>query len=196
MSSWFESAVARAVVSGHDRAAVRDEGNVVVITLADGAGGTARAGEAADAVMTASMSGGDCCDVIENADAVVSRGGGQTTAVVTAITRTSLVGASVGDSQAWIIGDSVVELTAHQRRKPLVGDGCMPVAFAHGELGTATLLVASDGLFAYARRDDIVRVARQPDLAGAARDLVDLVRLASGEVPDDVTVVLGRARSS
>lgn len=109
-------------------------------------------------------------------------------------TPTRIVGASVGDSQAWIVGDDIVELTLHQHRKPLVGDRCMPVAFDHGALGDATLLVASDGLFAYAKRPDIVRLARQPNLEDAAKELTELVRLASGAVPDDVIVVLARVK--
>lgn len=65
----------------------------------------------------------------------------------------------------------------------------MPVAFSHGALGQATLLVATDGLFGYARRDDIVRIAHQRDLRSAADEWIALVRLPSGGVPDDVTIV-------
>jgi len=38
----------------------------------------------------------------------------------------------------------------------------------------------------------IARVASGPDLAAAARALVELVRLPSGELPDDVAIVLCR----
>ncbi len=46
-----------------------------------------------------------------------------------------------------------------QDRKPLVGDGGIPVSFQLGALAGGTLIAASDGLFRYAKREDIVRVA-------------------------------------
>jgi hypothetical protein len=55
-----------------------------------------------------------------------------------------------------------------------------------------TLLVASDGLLRYAKLADIARLAAGADLDAAARGLVELVRLSSGALPDDVAMVLGR----
>lgn len=57
-----------------------------------------------------------------------------------------------------------------------------------------TLLVASDGLLRYARRSDVARIASETDLAIAAHALVDLVRLPSGGLQDDVSIVLCRQR--
>jgi hypothetical protein len=45
----------------------------------------------------------------------------------------------------------------------------------------------------YAKPADIARLAAGADLDAAARGLVELVRLRSGALPDDVTVVLCRA---
>ena len=120
-------------------------------------------------------------------------GGGRSTAVIVSITGAGLGGASVGDSGAWLLsGSTVVDLTAGQMRKPLVGSGCAPLDIASGPLGDATLLVASDGLLRYAKQRDIARIAIGPDLATAARALVDLVRLPRGGLQDDVSVVLCR----
>jgi len=58
------------------------------------------------------------------------------------------------------------------------------------------LLVASDGLLRYARPADIARVARQPDIDLAVTALIELVRLPSGELQDDVAIVLLRESSS
>jgi serine/threonine protein phosphatase PrpC len=69
----------------------------------------------------------------------------------------------------------------------------MPFPIEAGPIGTATLLVASDGLFKYAAHREIARLARAADLEVAARALIDLVRLPAGGLQDDVSVVLCRA---
>jgi serine/threonine protein phosphatase PrpC len=89
-------------------------------------------------------------------------------------------------------GRGVIDLTDGQSRKPLVGGGCAPFRIAPARLGSGTLVVASDGLLRYAKRDDIARLASGPDLTAAARALVELVRLRSGALQDDVAVVLCR----
>ena len=102
--------------------------------------------------------------------------------------------ASVGDSGAWLLrGPDILDLSERQQRKPLVGGGCAPAPLRPVHLGTGTLLVATDGLFNYAKRADIQRIASGPDLASAAQALVDLVRLRSGALQDDVAIVLCRA---
>jgi hypothetical protein len=113
--------------------------------------------------------------------------------VIVSIRGGVLSGASAGDSGAWLVhnGDAI-DLTEGQSRKPLVGAGCRPWRIAPRPLGGSTLVVASDGLFRYARLAAIVRRASGEDLPTAARALVDLVRLASGGLQDDVAVVLCR----
>ena len=170
----------------------------IVIALADGAGGTAGGERAAAAVVDAVAAAAQVDDwaaVLTELELDPDRlGPGQTTAVVVTVTREGLRGASAGDSGAWVIrGDRIEDLTQGQHRKPLIGDHSIAIPFHGGPLGDATLLVASDGLFRFASAEAIARVARGPDLAAAARELVRLVRLPSGEVPDDVAVVLCRA---
>lgn len=161
-----------------------------MIVLADGAGGSADGAHAADAVIEAvAASEGDWCDVLVNVDAGLGRG--ETTAVILEVRPDMITGASVGDSGAWLIrGDDIVDLTEGQTRRPFVGAGCVPFAVHAGPLAGGTLLVASDGLLRYASPRDIARIAGGPDLAAAARALIELVRLPSGGLPDDVSVVL------
>jgi serine/threonine protein phosphatase PrpC len=135
--------------------------------------------------------------MLATADDALSRGSGQCAILATAIIGGQIFGASVGDCEAWlIIENSIEELTASQVRKPLLGSGeAVPVAF-EAVLGDATLLLATDGLFKYARRDRIAAVALGPDLQTAAHALADLARLRSGALPDDIGVILCRQRTS
>jgi serine/threonine protein phosphatase PrpC len=190
-------AVEIAPASGQDRAVVVERAGGLVIALADGAGGTSAGGVAAQAVVSAVASapaGTDWEALLEALDAdVARRGRGHTTAIVLAIDEHGITGCGVGDSGAWLVGDDVVDLCAGHRRKPFVGDGCFPVPITAGPIGTATLLVASDGLFNYAPHRQIARIARTADLTAAARALIELVRLPAGGLQDDVSVVLCRA---
>lgn len=193
---------------GQDRVSVSSTRDRIVIALADGAGGTAGGERAASAVIdavAAALSGADGPErgggVIDDWVAVLTEleldpdrlGPGQTTAVVATVTQGGIRGASAGDSGAWVIrGGEIEDLTRAQHRKPLIGDHSIALPFQSGPLAGGTLVVASDGLWRYARPEAIARVASGPDLAAAARELVALVRLPSGEVPDDVSIVLCR----
>jgi serine/threonine protein phosphatase PrpC len=106
-----------------------------------------------------------------------------------------IVGASAGDCGAWLIHDQIDDLTEQQVRKPLVGSGsAVPISFRRPLRG-GTLLLASDGLFKYARRNDIAEVAVREDLDTVARDLIRLPQFRSGDVPDDVGVALCRSQA-
>lgn len=188
MTISYAARVAGVAGSGQDRVRVVERDGGLLVLLADGAGGTGSGAAVAELVVGAQWG-----ESLESLDERAMRLGGQSTAVVIEV-GAEVRGTSVGDSGAWLIGEHhVIELTAGQHRKPLVGDGCIPVAFEAMPLGSSTLVVASDGLFAYARRDDIARIARGADLEAAVVALVDLVRLANGSLQDDVAVVLCRA---
>lgn len=183
---------------GQDRARVQEVGDGVVIALADGAGGTGGGSKAAqaviDAVFAAASQRPSWSSLLADLDRdAVRLGGGQTTVIILSVTRTGVVGAAVGDSAAWVIRDTSIEdLTAGQLRKPLLGAGCVPSPVGGRALEGGTLLVASDGLIKYASQASIARIASGADLASAALSLVDLVRLRSGELQDDVSIVLCR----
>jgi len=181
---------------GQDRALVLPCEHGVVIAVADGAGGTSGGERAAKAVVDAvagvASHAYDWTMLLAELDHR-QIGYGQTTAVVLWLTRDGIVGASAGDSGAWVIrGADVEDVTHAQHRKPLIGDGAAITALATGPLAGGTLVVASDGLWRFAKAADIVRIVSGPDLESAARELLALVRLPSGQVHDDVSIVLCR----
>jgi serine/threonine protein phosphatase PrpC len=181
---------------GQDRALVLPCEHGVIVAVADGAGGTSGGERAAKAVVdrVASVASHayDWAHLLAELDHQ-QIGYGQTTAVVLWITREKIVGASAGDSGAWIVRDGGIEDITHaQSRKPLIGDGAIVTPIEAGPLAGGTLVVASDGLLRYAKRADIARLASGADITAAARALVELVRLPSGQLPDDVSVVLCR----
>jgi hypothetical protein len=116
--------------------------------------------------------------------------GGESTAVVLALGR-QIVGASVGDSAAWRLGPSgIVDLTSGQHRRPMIGSGCAAIAPVVGQVDSSPVLVASDGFAKYASRARVAAIRIDGNLAGAVSGLMDMVRLRSGALQDDVSVVL------
>lgn len=115
------------------------------------------------------------------------------TAVVAAVSPGRLVGASVGDSEAWLFGErEPLELTSRQRRKPFLGTGAAsPVPFAH-EDWQETLAVGTDGLWKYGRPERIAEAARSDELEALPERLIHLARLRSGALADDIAVVVCR----
>lgn len=185
-----------------DRTAVFTEAERTVIVVADGAGGS-EGGELAANTLIEEVrtqfskidSAEKWCDFLGQVDHRI--GAGETTAVVVDLRSDSLCGASVGDSQAWIVKEAeIFNLTEKQKRKPLLGSGeAQPLGFALGKL-EGLLLVATDGFCNYVKRTELVRVIGREDFAVLPKRLVDLVRLRSGQLNDDVGIVLCRSRQS
>jgi serine/threonine protein phosphatase PrpC len=183
-----------------DRTTVLDFEQGVVIVVADGAGGSGAGGQAADTVIheiSASASlehdGSRWCSILRQTDC--RTGAGEATCVVAAVSSNGIVGASVGDSVAWLIDNGeLIDLTRNQVRKPLLGSGrAEPVPFEHSSL-SGILLVATDGFGNYVRRDRLTKEILWIDFAVLARELVEMVRLPSGELWDDVGLVACRRR--
>ena len=119
-----------------------------------------------------------------------SAGLGETTAVVAFVTDDEIVGASVGDSGAWMLMGIWLNLLEDQHRKPLLGTGsALPVAFGPFPIGERVLL-GSDGLFKYVDAERIGQLARDASLEAAATELVRAARLPTGRLQDDITVVI------
>lgn len=186
-----------------DRAEWFDLRGGLAIVLADGAGGRSGGREAAEAVVRgvrararelADADATECAAVLEAVDRELAAQahGGEATAVLVLVRGREVVGASVGDSGAWLVGPGGVrELTGRQVRKPFVGVGSATATpFASTVKQDERLLVASDGLLKYVDRDRIVAASHSGPLAQAARSLVDQARLPSGGLQDDVAVVL------
>lgn len=168
-----------------------------VFALADGAGGVGRGAFAAERVIAhaeafARGMHGSPSDALRCADEELSEHGCMSTGIIVAVRDGVISGASCGDSVAWLIhGESVLELSEFQFRKPLLGGGGVPICFASMRL-VGTLMLASDGLVNYAPRSLILANAGGDSIAHAAIALAELPRLRSGVFPDDVSVVLTR----
>ena len=172
----------------------------VVIAVADGAGGTGNGDVAARTViaeissaaaMTLDQAG--WCSLLRQIDHRI--GAGESTCVVLSVSREGISGASVGDSQAWLIQDSVIDnLTRNQIRKPLLGSGeAQPVGFTHAA-SPALLLVSTDGFSNYIRKDRFLREYLWHDLAVLPAKMVEMVRLPSGDLWDDIGIVVCKPR--
>lgn len=172
----------------------------VVIVVADGAGGVGAGAEAAETVVREVSSAASFdrdaagwCEVLRQADQRVA--GGESTGVVVACSERGFVGAGVGDSRVWLLEDDrIVDLTADQVRKPLLGSGeANPVGFSRPP-SSGLLLVCTDGFCNYVRRDALLREIHWIDFAVLPRKLVEMVRLPSKELWDDVGIVACRPR--
>ncbi len=188
-----------------DRVLVRRIGSGTLVLVADGAGGSGRGAQAADQFINSVDSsvadrGGvhdplEIADVLHDIDQMIATtcDGGETTGVVVMIQDGELLGASVGDSEAHLqSGSSGLDLTKQQRRKPLLGSGqAIPVAFGPVSF-RGTLISGTDGVFSYANRDIIQSAAGTLSLVVAAKAIAESARLPSGELQDDIGLVLLR----
>lgn len=183
-----------------DRVKVVELDGGVVIIVADGAGGTGAGAEAAETVIrevTAAASlernAEGWCDVLCQTDHRI--GAGESTCIVVARSARGLIGAGVGDSRAWLLeNDEITDLTADQVRKPLLGTGAArPVGFSRSP-SPGLLLACTDGFCNYVRREMLLREVLWIDFAVLACKLVEMVRLPSGELWDDVGIVACRSR--
>ena len=169
-----------------------------VIVVADGAGGVGSGDIAAETVVrevesacSAIRSADEWADLLKQIDQRISMG--ESTAVVLDVRPYGIAGASVGDSGAWTINhDQIEDLTQHQNRKPLLGSGnASPVSFVHAPLD-GVLLVATDGFFDYAKREAITPMIAQSDFYSIPKLCIEMVRLPSGDMWDDVGIVAAR----
>jgi serine/threonine protein phosphatase PrpC len=191
-----------------DRVTMFEHCGSMIVAVADGVGGRAGGGEAAQSAIEQIRDAIHTVDntsvllrtafwtqlVTEIDDAISDNAGvGETTLVALAIADNLVTGASVGDSGAWLISHQRLRvLTEEQRTKPFLGSGAaFPVGFA-AELADDTLLVATDGLLKYSSEEAICDMVRQQPLAKAPRLLLDMVRLRSGSLWDDTSVALCR----
>jgi serine/threonine protein phosphatase PrpC len=198
--------------SSEDRLAVHEVQGGVVVVVADGAGGMAGGTDAAEYVLTIVNAAvadpafrpdaTSWVDLLRRADGEIqaARTAGETTAVIVHLSHDALVGAAVGDSGTLLVLDdcTVHDLAADQlpHRKRRLGSGrAVPTGFEAALPSRAVLVAATDGLVAYTRHDGLARaVFAADDLAEAADNLVDIVRLPSGSLQDDVAVVLVKRR--
>jgi len=204
----FTSRVVSAGATSQDDVLVAHRDGVDVVAVADGAGNSTQSLRAArlvlDAIVALSIEALTNADesflvrLLSTADREISDAQcGETTAVVCILRRDEIIGASVGDSGAWIITDAdKVDLTAHQRRKPLLGSGAAIVIPFRQSWNAGHLLVASDGLLKYAQPQAICEVVRADGFEALGDRLLRLVQLRSGGYQDDVAIAVARRNPS
>ncbi len=173
----------------------------VAFVVADGAGGLgggARAAELAAAgfeSLIQEMSPGEVtpevwCELLAQLDAKLERDpdAGESTAVVAIIHEHRVVGASVGDSEAWVVvPNGAREILTSGQHKARLGSGrATPVGF-RTTVAEGVLLAATDGLF-HAANPDTIRAALLGTPTPEA--LVALARSRSGKLYDDVGLVV------
>ncbi|MEZ4335461.1 MAG: SpoIIE family protein phosphatase [Sandaracinaceae bacterium] len=198
--SWqLDMAEESASERGEDRLGVVVDEDGALVVVADGAGGRSGGAAAAERLVDTArrarpLDATAMIEVITRVDAALAaEAGGETTAVLARLRGDgSAVVVGVGDSGALILdGSEWADTRDVQPRKPLVGSGsATPVVVTRSRCDT--LLVATDGLLAYAKWDAITRLAASAD-PEAIWKLVDAARLPSGGLSDDVAVVLARA---
>lgn len=200
LDGWVLDVIEEPGDADQDRVGFRASDTGVVLALADGAGGTSHGAETAeravDALSSARLERPDqAASALRGLDVLLaSQALGECTAVLARVTHDgSVVGASAGDSVAWVRRDGVwAELTEAQRRKPLIGSGrAVPVAFG---ADADAVLIASDGL---AKAVPWPKLAAELDDPEAPWRLADLARLPSGRLADDLSALwLRRVRAS
>jgi len=185
---------------GEDRAAAFAAPNGHVFVLADGAGGASGGAVAADAVVArvrvaSPRSASDCVALLRSVDRDFAELG-QTTAIVLVVSGGVVFGASIGDSTAWLVdGACALDLTERQQRKPLLGCGNAEVTpFARYCFGGRLLL--SDGLFKYVPHERIRDIAISLPLTDVPDALIAAARLPSGNLQDDISIIVAEQRSS
>ena len=183
-----------------DRVAVFSHQERTVVVVADGAGGTGAGDVAALAVVREIESeylnihsATEWALLLRQIDCRI--GDGETTAVVVDIRPIGIAGASVGDSCACTVTDGIIsDLTANQKRKPLLGSGMAePIGFVCPPL-LGLLLVGTDGYFNYAKPNAILAAVAKSDFQTLPRRCIDMVRLPSGDYWDDIGIVAVRQR--
>ncbi len=150
--------------NSEDRAAIYERDDALALVVADGAGGFSGGSAAADTFVlaVATAVGERSFDLLDlgrwrlllaRTDAeLAAKRVGETTAVVVVVSACSLVGVSVGDSEAWVVTASGIDdLTANQSRRRLGTGRAEPTHFVRPALD-GVLVVGTDGLFKYATR--------------------------------------------
>jgi hypothetical protein len=183
-----------------DRLAVLDFPERLVIMVADGAGGSGGGDKAAETVVSEVSTAAfeprgaeSWCQILGQIDYRIGRG--ESTCVVAELSTRGIQGASVGDSSAWLVHDGeLLDLTRDQIRKPLLGSsGAQPVGFS-SVFSRGLLILSTDGFSKYVKRELFLKQVNWLDFGVLARKLVEMVRLPSGQLWDDVSIVACRRR--
>jgi len=183
-----------------DRLAVLEFPDRVVVAVADGAGGSGGGDEAAETVIREVSAAASESHDAESWAKILGQidcriGSGESTCVAAEVSDDGIQGASVGDSSAWLVHDGeLFDLTRDQIRKPLLGSAAAhPVGFS-STFSRGVLILSTDGFSKYVKRELFLKEVNWLDFSVLARKLVEMVRLPSGQLWDDVSIVACRRR--
>ncbi|HEX7859089.1 MAG TPA: protein phosphatase 2C domain-containing protein [Verrucomicrobiae bacterium] len=185
-----------------DRAEIFHSGDRTIIALADGVGGIAGGTLAAETFVYTIQQAVEhltdaaaCRQLLRQIDWAL-RGdlsGGQTTGIVAVVEGNKLFGASCGDSEARIFRSDERFLTPlTERTKKFLGTGEALINEFTSTI-SGTLVIATDGLWKYAKSSEIAALIQTVAVDILAAKLADLSRLKSGVLPDDIAVVCCRS---
>ncbi len=183
-------------IENQDRVSIVENDEDILIILSDGAGGTSGGTEAAEFTVNNLLisNAQNPVDTLRDLDESIFTNPktGEATVVYLRISEGKISGASIGDSEAWLIqGEKIVDITENQHRKPLLGTGRAIVKGFHDIPFVGTLIVASDGLTKYVPISKIIStITDNNNLDVCCIKLIELVRYKSGILSDDTTVIL------
>lgn len=180
-----------------DCAEIFRSGERTVLALADGVGGISGGTLAAETFVYNIRQGVEhltsvdhCRRLLLQVDRVLAGDihGAQTTGIVAVIESGKLFGAFCGDSEARIYRHDQTIYLSQGRAKPFLGSGNAQVVEFEAKM-EGVLVVATDGLWKYAKSSDIGAIVRDAAPETLAVALSNLPRLRSGNLPDDIAVV-------
>lgn len=176
---------------GEDRLSIRRVLHGLTVLVADGAGGCAGGAAAAQRLCVTHLGpADDWVAWLVDQDRDLVPVGMAAAVVLTVFDDGRIVGASVGDCEAWLVGvkGPDIELTQQQCRKPLLGSGQARPIRLDGHLDGRRLVVGTDGLWKYMAHGHLCPLARGP-LEQVPYTLTRHVRLPNGALQDDVAIV-------
>ena len=181
-----------------DRAEIFQCGERIVVAIADGVGGISGGTLAAETfvynvqnAVQFLIDADHCHRLLHQVDWLLAGdlNGAETTGVVAVIDSGKVFGASCGDSGARLYRhDEVVDVTPSGRSRSFLGSGNALVTEFVTEM-KGTLVVATDGLWKYAKSSDIDAAIGNAAPQQLASALADLARLTTRKLQDDIAIV-------
>lgn len=194
----FSSYLEQQNLKGDDALYVTKIGDSIWFCICDGAGGMAGAAQAGNYVVEAfkDLTNIDSFDSSDDFESFLRKvdlelanesGCGEATAIVGKLNDTTVVGASVGDSEAWLFNREYdYELSSMQNLKPLLGSGSTtPIGFGPMDVDKSILL-GSDGLFKYIKLEEMKLLLSTKT---TAKEIAKLAKQDIGSLQDDVSII-------